>query len=118
MCSKVDVPPGTSITECLARLKNINVNIVDFIDAERMGIKVEIWDDFEAFRRYTLQPEHRINREEAKKDGGYLASLLQHLYNPRRKRRRGEKTNDFSSKVASGRVIKKSQLRQKWSTRC
>ena len=73
-----------------------------------MGIQVKIWDDFKAFRGYTLQDEHRINRNEAKKDGGFLASLLQHLRNLRRKRRGGEKTNGLRSKAASGRVIKKS----------
>lgn len=78
------------------------------MDARRLGIKVKVWDDFEAFRDYTLQDEHKINRNKAKGDGGCLAPLLQHLHNPRRKRRRGRKTNGFGSKVASGRLIKKS----------
>ncbi|KAK3304972.1 uncharacterized protein B0T15DRAFT_381102, partial [Chaetomium strumarium] len=59
--------------------KNTPVNIVDLIDARRTGKRVEVWDNFEEFRAYTLQDEKRIDLREAKKPPGYLASLLQHL---------------------------------------
>ncbi|KAK4466268.1 hypothetical protein QBC42DRAFT_217192 [Cladorrhinum samala] len=95
LCSEFGVPPGESIKECLARLKSIYVNIVDLINARRMGVKAKQWDDFEAFRNYTLQRRNRIPREVAKKAGGGLASLLQYLYNPQRKKTRVEKTNGW-----------------------
>jgi len=52
LCSEVGIPPNDSIAECKRDLKNTLVNIVDPIDARRMGKKVEVWDDFEAFRRW------------------------------------------------------------------
>lgn len=109
LCSEVDVHPGKSITECRARLKNTYVNIMDLLNVRRMGTKPKVFDNVEALRDYTFRNGRIIDRNEAKKDGGFLASLLQHLCNPRRKGRRGERTNGSRSKVASGRVIKKSQ---------
>jgi hypothetical protein len=108
LCHEVGIPPNDSIAECKKNLKNTLVNIVDLIDARRMGKKVEVWDDFEAFRDYTLQDEHRIDAREAKEDGGFLASLLQHLRLPgsRRRRNKGGKKGSAGSRVASGRVTK------------
>ena len=111
LCREVGIPSQDSIAECKRHLKNTLVNIVDLIDARRMGKKVEVWDDFEAFRDYTLQDEHRVDAREAKKDGGFLASLLQRLRLPgsRRRRRKGRESG-VGSGVASGRVTK-SRLR-------
>jgi hypothetical protein len=104
LCHEVGIPPRDSIAECKKHLNKMLVNIVDLIDARRTLKKVKVWNDFEAFRNYTLQDRHRINMDEAKKDGGYLASLLQHLRGPRR-RRRGVRSA-FSSRAVSGRVTK------------
>ncbi|KAH8901343.1 hypothetical protein GQ53DRAFT_740329 [Thozetella sp. PMI_491] len=88
LCLEVGIPPCDTILECKESLKKTLVNIVDLIDARRMGKKVKVWHDFEAFRTYTLKDENRISIDEAKKDGGYLASLLQRLQGGRRKRGR------------------------------
>ncbi|KAH6617923.1 hypothetical protein B0J18DRAFT_468258 [Chaetomium sp. MPI-SDFR-AT-0129] len=128
LCVEVGLPPPDTIKECKHDLKNTLVNIIDLIDVRRVvgpghrkvpGKKkkkqkqrVKVWDDFEAFRRYTLQPEHRIDREEAKRGDGILASLLQRLYVPDRKgrgKRRGRepgKDGASVSKTVSGRVTK------------
>ncbi|KAL7819614.1 hypothetical protein V8C26DRAFT_394647 [Trichoderma gracile] len=87
LCTEVDITPSPSVMECKRQLRKKLVNIVDLIDARRTGSKVRVWCDFDAFRAYTLKDEHRINKEEAKQDGGFLASLLQHLRNPRAQRR-------------------------------
>ncbi|KFG83693.1 hypothetical protein MANI_024897 [Metarhizium anisopliae] len=79
LCREVRIPPSHSMSECKKHLKNTLVNIVDLIDARRRSKEVKVWHDFEAFRDYTLKDEHRIDMGEAKKDGGYLASLLQYL---------------------------------------
>ncbi|QUC23843.1 uncharacterized protein UV8b_08084 [Ustilaginoidea virens] len=115
LCREVRIPPSDSIAECKRLLKSTLVNIVDLIDARRMRKEVKVWDDFDAFRDYTLQDEHRVNMEEAKKDGGYLASLLQRLggarlggssSSSRRRRRRSARRDGRHSGVISGRVLK------------
>ncbi|PNP57136.1 hypothetical protein THARTR1_02978 [Trichoderma harzianum] len=87
LCVEVGIPPCDTAAECKDTLKTKLVNIVDLIDARRTNKKVRVWRDFQAFRKYTLQKEHRISVDEAKKDGGYLSSLLQHLRYPRDQRR-------------------------------
>ncbi|PNP44456.1 hypothetical protein TGAMA5MH_03802 [Trichoderma gamsii] len=106
LCQEVHISPSDSVAECKKHLKKTLVNIVDLIDARRTYKEVKVWHDFEAFRNYTLQDGHRINMEEAKKDGGYLASLLQHLRRPQWRRRRGG-GDSLSSRVLLGRVTKK-----------
>ncbi|KAL7936174.1 hypothetical protein V8C35DRAFT_297048 [Trichoderma chlorosporum] len=87
LCREVGIPPCDTAAECKDGLKRKLVNIVDLIDARRTNKKVRVWTDFQAFRKYTLKKEHRISVDEAKKDGGYLESLLQHLRDPRGRRR-------------------------------
>ncbi|KAL8300545.1 hypothetical protein RB593_010074 [Gaeumannomyces tritici] len=77
---------GGNVDECKKALKSTLVNIVDLIDARRRHAKVEVWTDFEKFRAYTLQDGKRIDRKEARASPGYLASLLQRLGGPRRKK--------------------------------
>jgi hypothetical protein len=79
LCSEVGVPPGRSIAECRARLKGVYVNIVDLINARRMGTRVRVFNSFAEFRNYTRQPGKTINREVAKAGFGSLASLLHYL---------------------------------------
>lgn len=107
LCREVRIPPRDSIAECKKDLKNTLVNIVDLIDARRMGKEVKVWDDFEAFRNYTLRDEHRINMHEAKEDGGHLASLLQRLRDPRPQRRRGGRRDDRGSREFKSRRVTK-----------
>ncbi|KAH7121436.1 hypothetical protein EDB81DRAFT_666333 [Dactylonectria macrodidyma] len=112
LCREVRIPPSDSIEKCKKELKNTLVNIVDLIDARRTHKEVKVWHDFDAFRAYTLEDEHRINMAEAKKDGGYLATLLQRLGGPRGRRRRVRKapSDRSGSKVVSGRVMKTSPV--------
>ncbi|EXA31753.1 hypothetical protein NW760_015155 [Fusarium oxysporum] len=107
LCHEVRIPPSDSIAECKKHLKITLVNIVDLIDARRTHKVVKVWHDFEAFRKYTLQDEHRISMDEAKKDGGYLASLLQRLRRPKSRRRKAGKRDDRGPEVISGRINKK-----------
>ncbi|KAK7415951.1 hypothetical protein QQX98_005524 [Neonectria punicea] len=107
LCREVRIPASDSIDECKKNLKNTLVNIVDLIDARRVQKDVKVWDDFDAFRAYTLQDEHRINLHEAKQDGGYLASLLQRLNGPRSRTRRRGKSGGSGPARDSGRVVKK-----------
>lgn len=97
LCAEVGIPPSATVWECKRELKKKLVNIIDLIDARRTLKEVEVWEDFEAFRDYTLQDEHRISVKEAREDGGILAALLQRL--------RGRRTQ--AGKVVSGRVGKR-----------
>jgi hypothetical protein len=106
LCIEVGIPTSDFIAECKKKLKSTLVNIVDLIDARRVGKKVKIWHDFEAFRRYTLQDRHRIDIKEAKKDGGYLACLLQRLWAPQQRKSGSKTSSDMSRRVVSGRVKK------------
>ncbi|SPO01699.1 uncharacterized protein DNG_04372 [Cephalotrichum gorgonifer] len=109
LCREVGIPAMDSVDQCKKQLKNTLVNIVDLIDARRTKKGVKVWDNFEAFRTYTLRDGYRIDKEEAKKGEGFLASLLQHLRVPRGRRRGGGKRSGFNSRVFSGRVTKKTQ---------
>ncbi|CAI6100902.1 unnamed protein product [Clonostachys chloroleuca] len=110
LCEEVDIPTHDTIEECQKHLKKTLVNIVDLIDTRRTGKRVKVWTDFDEFRKYTLK--RSINTEEAKKDGGILASLLQRLRFPRREHRRPRIHRGNSSRVASGRVMKKDRQLQ------
>lgn len=107
LCREVRIPEKDSIPECKKDLKNTLVNIVDLIDARRVQKDVKVWDDFESFRAYTLQDEHRINMHEAKQDGGYLASLLQRLRGPRTRSRNRARSRHSNSGRNSGNIVKK-----------
>ncbi|OTA90701.1 hypothetical protein M434DRAFT_44720, partial [Hypoxylon sp. CO27-5] len=74
MCREIGVDPRDTITDCRRELKKVLVNIIDYIDARRIRKKVEIWDwsNFNEFSKYSLQDEKRIDRNEAKADGGFL----------------------------------------------
>lgn len=78
MCREVGLAPRDNSEDCVSDIKtNVLVNIPDFIDARRNGTPVQVWKDFEAFSRYTMEDEHRIDCREAKKNGGFLECLLQ-----------------------------------------
>jgi len=106
LCREVRISPGDSIEQCQKDLKNTWVNIVDLIDTRRTKKRVKVWDDFEAFRKYTLKKP--INLGQAKKEG-YLASLLQRVRSPRLRRRRANGgRRDLGDGVVSGRIVKQS----------
>ncbi|KAK1749898.1 hypothetical protein QBC47DRAFT_395195 [Echria macrotheca] len=108
LCKEVGIdPPSDRIGVCKRQLKGTLVNIVDLIDARRTGKKVRVWDDFGAFRAYTLLPEHRIDREVAKE--GIMKYLLQDLRSPSRRSYRGH-----GDRVVSGRVIKAESSGRAW----
>ncbi|KAI1635649.1 Caulimovirus viroplasmin-domain-containing protein [Biscogniauxia mediterranea] len=81
MCAAIGLEPGATVAGCVRQLRGVLVNIVDFVDAKRAGGPVKVWDarDFAAFSAYTLQDEHRFDKEEAKAHGGFLAKLLRRL---------------------------------------
>ncbi|TQW05151.1 hypothetical protein IF2G_07088 [Cordyceps javanica] len=56
LCEEVDLPRYDTTKECQRELKKTLVNIVDLIDTRRTEVKkkVKVWQDFEAFRAYTL----------------------------------------------------------------
>ncbi|KAM3436498.1 hypothetical protein MY4824_004273 [Beauveria thailandica] len=89
LCGEVGLTRYDTTEECQRELKKTLVNIVDLIDARRTRKEVKVWQDFEAFRAYTLNGM-TIDVEEAKKEGGHLASLLQRLRGRRGRRMRGK----------------------------
>ena len=113
LCREVGISEGDTALECQVLLKNTLVNIVDLIDARRTNAKVEVWDDFEAFRAYTLQDEHRINMKEAKEGEGYLESLLQKLWEPGQRSRRVKDRKRNRSKTRSGRPLGVSKVKSR-----
>ncbi|KAJ6784298.1 hypothetical protein PWT90_04247 [Aphanocladium album] len=106
LCGEVGLPRFDTTQECQTKLKKTLVNIVDLIDARRTMKKVKVWDSFAAFRDYTLQDGHTINKEEAKKDGGYLASLLQRLGGRRKRSTKGKRNGKGRQGTYSGRIAK------------
>ncbi|KAI1655324.1 Caulimovirus viroplasmin-domain-containing protein [Daldinia decipiens] len=84
MCREIGVNPRDTIGACRRELKGVLVNIVDYIDARRIGKKVKIWawDDFRLFSAYSLRDDKRMDRREAKADGGFLSALLQMITGP------------------------------------
>ncbi|KAK3303807.1 uncharacterized protein B0T15DRAFT_569262 [Chaetomium strumarium] len=106
LCREVGIEPSESVAECKRLLKTKLVNIIDLIDARRNGNEVKVWDDFDAFRDYTLNDdEKRIDIEEAK--GTHLESLLQRLITgPCSRRKRRAKRRGRGKGVASGRINK------------
>ncbi|KAH7031489.1 uncharacterized protein B0I36DRAFT_363175 [Microdochium trichocladiopsis] len=79
LCDEVRIPRGESVPECKRALKATLVNIIDLLNVRRTGGAVEVWDNFDAFRTYTLADGQRIDKEEAKAAPGILASLLQNF---------------------------------------
>ncbi|OTB19277.1 hypothetical protein K445DRAFT_314163 [Daldinia sp. EC12] len=84
MCREIGVKPQDTIVACRRELKGVLVNIVDYIDARRIGKKVKIWawSDFHLFSVYSLQDDKRMDIREAKADGGFLSALLQKITGP------------------------------------
>lgn len=85
-CHEVGKPPGRTIEECIATLKDKPyVNIIDLIDARRMKKKFKTYVSFEAFKDYTMStPGKRVDVRYARQDP-FLAPLLQDFYSgPRR----------------------------------
>ncbi|KAG6007493.1 hypothetical protein E4U21_005961 [Claviceps maximensis] len=107
LCREIGIMPGWSVKDCKRSLKRTLVNIVDLIDARRTSKPVAAFVDFDEFCDYTLQPRHRIDREEAKKPPGFLAALLQHIPRPRQRRwhERMAARPNFGG-VSTGRVTK------------
>lgn len=108
LCDEVGLPHYDSIGRSKRELKRTLVNIVNLIDARRTGEKVMVWQDFNAFRAYTLQEGFTIDKEEAKKDGGHLASLLQRLVGRGAGIRNGKRPPEvIKRETISGRVTKR-----------
>lgn len=114
MCAAVGRSPGDTVKACKDILRQTLVNIVDLIDARRMGGErvVRTWTDFEAFKAYTLDSaggDKTIPVRVAKQDP-LLKCFLQNFCRPRahwkaatgcggamvKKRARSEEDNDFN----------------------
>ncbi|KAF2452212.1 hypothetical protein P171DRAFT_426582 [Karstenula rhodostoma CBS 690.94] len=80
LCRETGRTVGKTIWECRTSLKRKPyINIIDYIDAARIGAKIELFDDFAQFSHYTrTTPGKRINLKYAKEDE-LLAALLQKL---------------------------------------
>ncbi|KAI8957612.1 Caulimovirus viroplasmin-domain-containing protein [Daldinia sp. FL1419] len=89
MCREIGVDPRDTIPACRRELKGVLVNIIDYIDARRIGKEVKIWawSDFDLFSTYSLRDDKRMDKEEAKADGGFLSALLQNITGPGVRRR-------------------------------
>ncbi|KAI0432579.1 hypothetical protein F5Y09DRAFT_301269 [Xylaria sp. FL1042] len=81
MCREAKLEPLDTIEGCVANIKGVLINIVDYIDAKRNGRPVKVWPphQFEEFRSYTLSDAKRIDLDTARDGDGFLASLLQVL---------------------------------------
>ncbi|KUI56416.1 Ribonuclease H [Cytospora mali] len=79
LCRAVRKEPADTVRGCERILKDTLVNIIDLIDARRTGAKIEVWSDFKAFRRYTLQDNKRIPVAAARPKP-LLACFLQKLW--------------------------------------
>jgi hypothetical protein len=76
MCRKVGKPAPPSINSCLLQLKAAPyVNILDFVDCYRTGIKIQTFTDWNKFEEYTMAGR-KMDMQMAK-DNEFLAPLLQ-----------------------------------------
>jgi hypothetical protein len=80
LCRETGRTVGKTIWECRTSLKKKPyINIIDYIDAARVGAKIEMFDDFANFSHYTrTTPGKRVSLKYAKEDE-LLAALLQKL---------------------------------------
>ncbi|KAI4627251.1 uncharacterized protein J4E87_003813 [Alternaria ethzedia] len=53
LCSMNPIP--TTIPGCMEVLAEVLVNIYDLLDSQRTGAKVNVFDDFDDFKKYTLK---------------------------------------------------------------
>lgn len=80
LCLATDRMVGETIWECRTLLKKRPyVNIVDYIDAARIGAKIEVFSDFREFSDYTRFTEGKCIPLKYAKQDPLLASLLQVL---------------------------------------
>jgi hypothetical protein len=76
ICRKVGKPAPPSINSCLVQLKAAPyVNILDFVDCYRTGIKIQTFTDWDKFEEYTMAGR-KMDMQMAK-DNEFLAPLLQ-----------------------------------------
>ncbi|KAL7623327.1 hypothetical protein AAE478_007008 [Parahypoxylon ruwenzoriense] len=106
MCRAVHLPMYTTESACVAALRTVLVNIVDYVDAARMRRPIRVWSDFDQFRDYTLRDDKRFDLREAKADGGFLAVFLQKL----RGSRGGAKKRKREESVAEESIIKRERI--------
>ncbi|ROV95537.1 hypothetical protein VSDG_05340 [Cytospora chrysosperma] len=101
LCREVGKAPADSREGCRSILKETFVNIVDLIDARRIGAKIEVWADFEEFRRYTLQNHKTMPYKQAEKYP-LLECFLQRILHPDRSAARGSRRRRRLSSSSDG----------------
>ncbi|KAG6319390.1 hypothetical protein E4U22_004575 [Claviceps purpurea] len=80
LCEKLEITPmPQSITACKKAIKDVYVNIVDFIDCERTGEPIHKFASLAHLRRYTKKTGKFFPREQAKRSL-LLRFLLQVLF--------------------------------------
>ncbi|KAG6291594.1 hypothetical protein E4U09_003856 [Claviceps aff. purpurea] len=80
LCEKLEITPmPQSITACKKAIKDVYVNIVDFIDCERTGEPIHKFSSLAHLRRYTKKTGKFFPREQAKRSL-LLRFLLQVLF--------------------------------------
>ncbi|KAI1804267.1 Caulimovirus viroplasmin-domain-containing protein [Daldinia bambusicola] len=112
MCREIGVNSQDTIAGCRRALKGVLVNIVDYIDARRIGkpVKIWAWSDFRSFSVYSLQDDKRMDIREAKADGGFLSALLQRITGP------GPSKNALASLAVGNRNGKRRRTDQRGSS--
>ncbi|KAH8710248.1 hypothetical protein GQ44DRAFT_626632, partial [Phaeosphaeriaceae sp. PMI808] len=98
---EVNQEPRHTVKECVEVLQKTLVNIVDLLDARRVGTKVEVFEYFQDFKAHTMKPGKRIHLATARKDA-FLSTLLQKLSKSRSRNRKAYKI----SQVRKARVRK------------
>ncbi|KAI3332038.1 hypothetical protein HD806DRAFT_178480 [Xylariaceae sp. AK1471] len=120
MCREAKLEPLDTIEGCVANLKSVLVNIIDYINAKRNGKPIKVWPphEFEAFKRYTLDPDRRFHMGTAREGDGFLAALLQVLRPPNaadtyqhRRHRAAIAREDCASRVSSNIPAQKTERR-------
>ncbi|THY08114.1 hypothetical protein D6D01_09689 [Aureobasidium pullulans] len=81
LCTELDVKPQDTIAECKQALRNVNVNLVDLMDARRACKRVKQFATHKELVHYTKSAEKQLPRSLAK--GEVVESLLRHIEHPK-----------------------------------
>ncbi|KAG1831634.1 hypothetical protein EV424DRAFT_1372125 [Suillus variegatus] len=75
-------PVPNSVKKCRKRVRDIYVNLVDLVDAQRTGKPVKLFASLEDLSAYTLQTRNIFPKETRTYQGGLLKELLREITNP------------------------------------
>ncbi|KAL4917604.1 hypothetical protein BDW62DRAFT_201629 [Aspergillus aurantiobrunneus] len=75
----LEEPVPTSITQCRKALGRVHVNLIDLIDANRLGKEVRKFQSVAALAKYTRKKQKAFPKAAAKKEG-VLRDLLREIW--------------------------------------